>query len=87
MLPADLRDDAGSTYADLVAPAAAQHGEPWLSFLSPAQMSALLADHGWTPLRHVFQREVGDAATWDRSDSLRPVALSLIAHAVVPGPA
>jgi methyltransferase (TIGR00027 family) len=85
MLPAHLRDDDGSTYVDLVAPVAAERGEPWLTFLSPEQMSALLAEHGLTPLRHLSQRDVGDAATWQRSDSLHPIRLSAIAHAVVAG--
>jgi methyltransferase (TIGR00027 family) len=84
MLPADLRDEEGSAYADQVAPVAAQRGEPWLSFLSPAQMSDLLESGGWTPLRHFRQSDVGDTATWDRVDSLHPVSLSMIAHAVVP---
>jgi methyltransferase (TIGR00027 family) len=83
MLPAQLRDEDGSTYAELVAPVAAEGGEPWLTFLSPAQMSALLTARGLTPLRHVAQGDVGDSATWQRSDSLRPTRLSLIAHAVV----
>src|ERR1022692_335297 len=87
MLPAHLRDADGSTYVDLVAPVAAQRGEPWLTFLSPAQMSVLLTEHGLTPLRHVSQGDVGDAATWQRSDSLRPTRLSLIAHAIVRAPA
>ena len=85
MLPAQLRDEAGSSYVELVAPAAAEGGEPWLTFLSPAQMSAMLAQHGLTPLRHVGQRDIAAGAIWERSDSLRPVALSVIAHAVVPG--
>ena len=85
MLPADLRDDDGCTYVDLVAPVAAERGEPWLTFLSPAQMSAVLTAHRLTPLRHVAQGDIGDAATWQRSDSLRPTRLSRIAHAVVSG--
>lgn len=85
MLPADMRDVDGSAYADQVAPVAAERGEPWLTFLAPAQMSDLLARGGWAPLRHVRQHEVGDAGTWQRSDSLRPVALSVIAHAAVRG--
>jgi methyltransferase (TIGR00027 family) len=46
MLPATMRDEVGRTYADLVMPVAAERGEPWLTFLSPHQMSALLAEHG-----------------------------------------
>jgi methyltransferase (TIGR00027 family) len=83
MLPAEMRDDAGNTYVELVGPSTAERGEPWLTFLSPADMSRLLARNGLRPLRHVAQRDVGDEATWHRSDSLRPVELSLIAHATV----
>jgi O-methyltransferase involved in polyketide biosynthesis len=81
LLPAALRDEAGNTYVELVAPSSAERGEPWLSFLSPEQMSQLLMSRGLTPLRQVAQRDIGDEATWNRSDSLRPTQLSLIAHA------
>jgi methyltransferase (TIGR00027 family) len=87
LLPAELRDEDGAAYAELVAPVSAQRGEPWLSFLAPAQMSALLERNGCATVRHVRQQDVGDAATWDRSDSLRPAALSVLAHAMVPATA
>jgi len=48
-------------------------------------MSALLAEHGLTPLRHLAQGDVGDAATWQRSDSLHPIRLSISAHVIVAG--
>jgi methyltransferase (TIGR00027 family) len=83
MLPAGMRDEAGNTYVELVGPSTAERGEPWLTFLSPADMSQLLARHGLRPLRHVAQRDIGDATTWRRSDSLRPVELAMIAHATV----
>ena len=81
MLPPPLRDEAANVYVELVAPNAAERGEPWLSFLSPEQVSKLLSGHGFRPLRHVAQRDIGDQAIWVRSDSLRPVELSLIVHA------
>jgi methyltransferase (TIGR00027 family) len=83
MLPADLRDAAGNSYVELVAPVAAQRGEPWLTFLSPKEMSALLAEHGCTVVEHVRQRDSVDAAFWDRSDSLRPADLATLARATV----
>lgn len=83
MLPRALRDDAGNTYVDLVAPNAAERGEPWLTFLSPEDMSKLLNASGFRPLRHVAQNDIGGPATWTRSDSLRPVDLALIVHAVL----
>ena len=64
-------------------PVAAQHGEPWLTFLTPADMSALLIDNRLKPVEHVRQRETVPAELWDRSDSLRPADLSLIARATV----
>jgi methyltransferase (TIGR00027 family) len=83
MLPEAMRDEAGDTYAALVMPVAAQHGEPWLTFLTPADMSALLIDNRLKPVEHVRQRETVPAELWDRSDSLRPADLSLIARATV----
>lgn len=84
MLPPGLRDEAGDSYAELVAPVAAQRGEPWLTFLGPREASALLARHRLELIRHVAQGDIGDGAMCDRTDSLRPIALSLIAHATVP---
>jgi methyltransferase (TIGR00027 family) len=83
VLPAALRDETGSTYADLVAPAAAERGEPWLTFLAPADTSALLEGHGLARVEHVRQRDSVPAALWDRTDSLRPAGLSVLARAVV----
>lgn len=83
MLPASLRDGDANAYADMVMPVAAERGEPWLTFLTPAEMTALLASHGFAQVRHYSQREAVDAALWQRSDSLRPLNLSNIAHAVL----
>jgi methyltransferase (TIGR00027 family) len=93
MLPAALRDEAGATYAGLVAPAAAERGEPWLTFFAPGDMTALLEAHGFGAVDHVRQRDWVPAALWDRTDSLRPAGLSVLARATVsprspdPGPA
>ena len=43
-LPPDLRDEAGRAYASFALPVAEQRGEPWLSFLTPEQLAALLED-------------------------------------------
>jgi methyltransferase (TIGR00027 family) len=83
MLPAGLRDETGNTYADLVAPTAAERGEPWLTFLAPDDMSALLERHGFGAIEHVRQRDSVPAALWDRTDALRPAALSVLARATV----
>ena len=83
MLPAGLRDEAGDYYAEQVAPASAERGEPWLSLFAPDDMAALLDRHGFGPVRDVRQRDMIPAAGWDRTDSLRPADLSRIAHAVL----
>ncbi|HEY8044683.1 MAG TPA: class I SAM-dependent methyltransferase [Streptosporangiaceae bacterium] len=83
MLPPGLRDEAGASYAGLVAPAAAELGEPWLTVLAPGDMTALLEDHGFGAVEHVRQRDSIPAALWDRTDSLRPAALSVLARATV----
>jgi methyltransferase (TIGR00027 family) len=86
MLPAALRDDTGHAYVGLVAPAVAERGEPWLTFLAPDDMSALLVRHGFGPVEHVRQRDSIPAALWDRTDSLRPAGLSVLACATIPQP-
>jgi methyltransferase (TIGR00027 family) len=83
MLPSGLRDAAGDAYAEAVMPVSAERGEPWLSFLAPGEMSALLADHGFGQVEHVRQRDSVGAALWERSDSLRPIDLSHLARATV----
>ena len=50
-------DETGNAYADLVAPTAAERGEPWLTFLAPDDMSALLERHGFGAIDHVQQRD------------------------------
>jgi methyltransferase (TIGR00027 family) len=86
ILPPGLRDDTGNAYAGLVAPVAAERGEPWLTSLAPDDMSALLAGHGFGAVEHVRQRDAVPAALWDRIDSLRPADLSVLAHATVARP-
>jgi len=83
MLPAGLRDAAGRMYADLVGQAAADWGEPWRSVFAPEAMAGLLGRHGFGQVRDVRQRDMVAAAAWERSDSLRPIELSRIAHATV----
>ncbi len=62
---------------------AAEHGEPWLTCLAPDDMAALLGRHGFGPVEHVRQRDSIPAALWDRTDSLRPAGLSLLARATL----
>jgi methyltransferase (TIGR00027 family) len=85
MLPAAMRDTGGAAYAEAIMPVAAERGEPWLSVLAPAEMSALLESHGFGQVRHVRQRDAISAALWDRPDCLRPMELSVLAGATVSG--
>jgi len=83
MLPAGRRDAAGDVYANQVGQASAERGEPWRSLFTPDAMAVLLARHGLRSVRDVSQRDMIPAAAWDRTDSLRPVELSRIAHATI----
>jgi O-methyltransferase involved in polyketide biosynthesis len=58
-------------------------GEPWLTLLSTSDMAAMLSAHGFTKVRSVTQRDSVDPTLWNRSDALRPVHMSVLAHAVV----
>jgi methyltransferase (TIGR00027 family) len=81
LVPDHLRDEDGRTFAELVMPFAAEQGEPWRTPLTPDEMTALLTSHGFGSIEHVRQRDAVDAALWDRTDSLRPSDLALIARA------
>ena len=85
MLPAELRDEAGTTYVDLVAATIAERGEPWLSFFAPDDIAVLLAERGYRTVANLGQREALDADLWQRADALRPARLSMVVHAVRPG--
>jgi methyltransferase (TIGR00027 family) len=80
-IPEELQDERGREYARLVAPALAERGEPWLTFLHPAEMTALLNDHGFADVTHVGPRDMVDAGLWARSDALRPPRLFQLADA------
>ena len=47
ILPADLRDEAGTSYADAVMHAAAERQEPWVTFLTTGEAAELLERSGW----------------------------------------
>lgn len=83
MLPAHMRDAEAAAYAEVVMPAAAERGEPWLTLLAPDEMSDLLKAGGFGQVRHIGQRDAVDAALWERSDALRPLNLSNLVHAVI----
>nr|BFE85260.1 hypothetical protein GCM10020093_078610 [Planobispora longispora] len=83
-LPPGLRDERSSAYADFALPAAAERGEPWLTFFAPEDLSAVLKRHGLETAGHVRQADSLDPALWRRSDPLRPTDLCRLARAVVP---
>jgi methyltransferase (TIGR00027 family) len=82
-VPADLRDTRGREYARLVGPAAAERGEPWRTFLDPAEMSALLDRHGFGEVRHVGQHDMVDGSLWSRTDALQATCLFQLADGLV----
>ncbi len=84
LLPAELRDEAGNGYAEAVGAVAAEQGEPWRTFLSPAALAGLLRDAGFDIVEQAGQRESVAARLWHRTDVLRPAALSALAHARLP---
>ncbi|MFJ9786675.1 class I SAM-dependent methyltransferase [Amycolatopsis sp. NPDC101161] len=86
LLPAELRDAAGNGYAEAVAPVAAEQGEPWRTFLSPAAVADLLREAGFEVVEQAGQRDSVPAELWNRTDALRPAALSALAHGRIPGP-
>ena len=85
MLPRQLRDEAGAQYAELVAQAFAERGEPWLSFFTPGEIARLARAAGLGSSRTVPQRGTIPAHLWHRTDSLRPSELAVLFHATVTG--
>ena len=84
LLPGQLRDAAGTGYADAVGPVAAEQGEPWRTFLSPADLAGLLREAGFEVVGQAGQRESIAPRLWHRADALRPAALSALTHARIP---
>ncbi|WP_448061455.1 hypothetical protein [Cellulomonas hominis] len=78
-----LRGEPGSAYAAAVGQAAGENGEPWLSTWTPADLTAALRHAGFTDVTHRTQRDAIDPALWDRTDALRPMALSGLVQATV----
>ena len=83
-VPAGLQDPRGREYARLVAPALAERGEPWRTFLDPAEMSALLDQHGFGEVTHVGPHDMADGPLWNRTDALRATRLLRLADGLVP---
>jgi methyltransferase (TIGR00027 family) len=83
MLPVSMQDELARSYSGVVMPAAARRGEPWLTLLSPGDMTALLERHGFGEVRHINQHDTVGSGLWQRTDLLRPLNLSNLAHATV----
>jgi methyltransferase (TIGR00027 family) len=84
-LPPGLRDERGAEYASFALAAAADRGEPWLSFFAPDEVSSLLKQHGLEVVEHVRQAGCVDPELWRRQDGLRPADLCRLVRAVVTG--
>lgn len=80
-LPPELRDARGQAYAEFALRVGEERGEPWLTFLTPEDMSALLQAHDLEVIEQVRQRDAVDPALWRRSDALRPADLCRLARA------
>jgi methyltransferase (TIGR00027 family) len=85
ILPAERRDEAGQALADFFMPRAAAVAEPWLTFLTPADVRRLLARGRMTVLDDVGRRDQIEPWLWRRSDSLVPHQLGRVTRAVVSG--
>jgi methyltransferase (TIGR00027 family) len=86
MLPERMRDESGATQGRLVAQAAAERGEPWLSAFTPDAFAGLARRCRFTDGgRHVRQRDTIAAGLWTRADSLRPADLAILFHGTVTG--
>jgi len=83
LVPAARRDTAGRALADFFMPRAAGFGEPWLTFLTPADIASALAAHSMVVMADVGRRNQIDPALWTRTDQLRPHELGRLARAVV----
>ncbi|MFI6600620.1 class I SAM-dependent methyltransferase [Nonomuraea sp. NPDC050536] len=84
-LPPALRDEQGHAFAEFALPAAAERGEPWLSFFTPGDLSSLLDRHGLKTAEHVRQADCVAPELWNRQDALRPADLCRLARATVTG--
>ncbi|MER7128330.1 class I SAM-dependent methyltransferase [Streptosporangium saharense] len=82
-----LCDETATAFAQLATAAAAERGEPWLSFFTPEELSAVLAEHGLTVAEHVSQREVADPESWRSNEKLLPAESCRLVRSVVAAPA
>ncbi|MFD0885108.1 class I SAM-dependent methyltransferase [Streptosporangium algeriense] len=79
-----LCDETATAFGQMAMAAAAERGEPWLSFFAPEELSAMLAEHGLTVIEHVGQREVADPESWRNNEKLLPPENCRLVRSVVP---
>jgi methyltransferase (TIGR00027 family) len=82
-LPAELRDARGQAYAEFALRVSGERGEPWLTFLTPEDMTGLLRAGGLEVNEHARQRDAIDPALWRRADALQPADLCRLVRAAV----
>ncbi len=79
LLPRELRDAVGDEYGELAREIAEKQGEPWLTFLTPDELTGLLTGAGFTRVEHVGYADLPYLRR--RADRLHPTSLSMFAHA------
>lgn len=84
LLPESLRGPRARAYTEAVGAVAAEGGEPWLTFAGPADLAAVLEEHGMAVGEQLGEHEVGGAELWQRQDALVSSELSVLTHARVP---
>jgi methyltransferase (TIGR00027 family) len=83
LLPEGLRDREGTQYAAEVGAVAANRGEPWLTFLTPEECTALVHSAGFGEVHQLSPIDAVPDGLWNRDDALMPSGLAMLAHAVV----
>jgi O-methyltransferase involved in polyketide biosynthesis len=81
MVPPAMRDEVGRGYGEIADRVVVESGEPYRTFLAPAEAEALVARCGMRVLAHVAMEDAVPAAMWRRDDVLRPFVFSRILHA------
>jgi methyltransferase (TIGR00027 family) len=83
ILPRESLDRPARAFVDVALPAVAASGEPWRSRWTSAELTAVLNRHGFATVVNRPQRELIEPALWQRTDGLRPMGISAVAHATI----
>jgi methyltransferase (TIGR00027 family) len=84
-LPPELRDPVGEAYAEFAAQVVSDRGEPYITFLHPDDVTALLKAQGFHVAEHIRMQDTVPPAQWSRSDALRPFDFFQLVRATVTG--